>query len=132
MGSWKIMLISLPRMSRLASEGLQEIAAQRIAPAILPGGSGMRRRIEFAVTDLPQPDSPTMASVSPSFTSKDTPSTARAVGRPEMGLEVLDLEQRHALDLLRHARIEGVLRPSPRRFTARTVTERKIAGMKTM
>ena len=70
----------------------------------------MRRRIEIAVTDLPQPLSPTIASVSPSLTWKETPSTARLTpsGRAEMGLQILDLEQRHRSDLLRHARIERV------------------------
>ena len=69
-GSWKIMLMSLPRMSRIARSGSARRSRpwNRIAPAILPGGSGMRRRIEFAVTDLPQPLSPTIASVSPSLT----------------------------------------------------------------
>src|SRR5918992_1831350 len=33
--------------------------------------------IERTVTDLPQPDSPTMPSISPTSTSKETPSTAR-------------------------------------------------------
>ena len=42
-----------------------------------PGGCGISRRIESAVTLLPLPDSPTTASVSPRFTSNDTPSTAR-------------------------------------------------------
>src|SRR5580704_12340458 len=37
----------------------------------------MSRISDMAVTDLPQPDSPTMASVSPSSTWKETPSTAR-------------------------------------------------------
>ena len=32
-----------------------------------------------AVTDLPQPDSPTMPSVSPGFSSNETPSTALTV-----------------------------------------------------
>ncbi len=39
----------------------------------------MRRRIESDVTLLPQPDSPTTASVSPGYTAKDTPSTARTM-----------------------------------------------------
>src|SRR5438132_13928587 len=38
---------------------------------------GSRPRIASEVTDLPQPDSPTIASTSPGRTSKDTPSTAR-------------------------------------------------------
>src|SRR3954454_22401880 len=46
-------------------------------PAILAGGSGISRISDIEVTDLPQPDSPTMARVSPSLTWNDTPSTAR-------------------------------------------------------
>src|SRR5260221_10382245 len=36
----------------------------------------MRRISDSAVTDLPQPDSPTMPSVSPAASSNETPSTA--------------------------------------------------------
>ena len=36
----------------------------------------MRRMIDIAVTDLPQPDSPTTPRRSPAFTLKETPSTA--------------------------------------------------------
>src|SRR5688500_15937067 len=42
-----------------------------------PAGSDTRRMMESADTDLPQPDSPTSATVSPSRTSQETPSTAR-------------------------------------------------------
>src|SRR5262247_2108125 len=42
-----------------------------------PGGEAIRRMMESEVTLLPQPDSPTTASVSPGATVKDTPSTAR-------------------------------------------------------
>src|SRR4051794_39887897 len=78
-GSWKIMLMSLPRISRIAASSSfnRSIPRKRIEPAILPGGSGTSRRMELAVTDLPQPLSPTIASVSPSTTVNDTPSTAR-------------------------------------------------------
>src|SRR3954468_20802941 len=48
-------------------------------PAIRPGGEGMRRMIDRFVTDFPEPDSPTIPSVSPRATSKLTPSTARTV-----------------------------------------------------
>ena len=41
------------------------------------GGLGTRRMIDRAVMLLPQPDSPTMPSVSPGRSSNDTPSTAR-------------------------------------------------------
>src|SRR6516164_6806866 len=42
-----------------------------------PGGEAIRRNMESEVTLLPQPDSPTTASVSPGATEKETPSTAR-------------------------------------------------------
>jgi len=42
-----------------------------------PGGEAISRRMESEVTVLPQPDSPTTASVSPGSTEKETPSTAR-------------------------------------------------------
>src|SRR5215472_1192931 len=74
------MLISLPRIAR--SRRLERLSSsvpsKRIEPAILPGGWGMRPRMEFAVTDLPQPLSPTIARVSRCSTQNDTPSTARA------------------------------------------------------
>ena len=78
-GSWKIMEMSLPRIARISrsEHSSRFFPFSRIAPAILPGGSGISRRMDMAVTDLPQPDSPTMASVSPAFTWKETPSTAR-------------------------------------------------------
>src|SRR4051794_12893292 len=41
-----------------------------------PGGSAMSRMIDRFVTDLPEPDSPTMPSVSPLRRSKLTPLTA--------------------------------------------------------
>src|SRR5262249_39965676 len=77
--SWKIMLISLPRMPRISrSEHFSSSSPwKRIEPAIFAGGSGTRRRIDIAVTDFPQPLSPTTASVSPSFTWNEMPSTAR-------------------------------------------------------
>src|SRR5881396_3556324 len=66
---------------------------------IWPGGSGMRRRMESDVTVLPHPDSPTIPSVSPGCTSKETPfteqgsGTARAVdGVSFEGLTRLHLE----------------------------------------
>ena len=68
-------------------------------PTIWPGRSRMPR-IERAVTDLPQPLSPTMPSVLPGRTSKLTPSTAIdcAFVEHEMGLEVADGEQRRGVD----------------------------------
>ena len=45
-------------------------------PTMRPGGSGISRISDSAVTLLPQPDSPTIASVSPRASANDTPSTA--------------------------------------------------------
>src|SRR5688572_7405361 len=42
-----------------------------------PAGSATSRMMLSAETDFPQPDSPTSATVSPSLTSQETPSTAR-------------------------------------------------------
>ena len=44
-------------------------------PAIRPGGEGMSPMMERLVTDLPEPDSPTTARVSPRRTVSETPST---------------------------------------------------------
>jgi len=72
--------MSLPDGAHLALGELQAgPCLEMIDPPILPGGSGMRRISDIEVTDLPQPDSPTMASVSPSSTWNDTPSTARLI-----------------------------------------------------
>ena len=78
-GSWKIIPISPPRRRRICfSEALRRSVPRKLIwPAILPGGVGRRRRIAIEVTDLPQPDSPTTASASPSAMSKLRPSTAR-------------------------------------------------------
>ena len=46
-------------------------------PITRPGGSGTSRITDSAVTLLPQPDSPTIASVSPRRTVNETSSTAR-------------------------------------------------------
>ena len=55
--------------------------------------------IESAVTLLPQPDSPTMPSVSPGASENDTPSTARAIALvgAEADAQILDLEERGSL-----------------------------------
>src|ERR1700732_3894333 len=48
-----------------------------LPPAYSPGGWGMRRIIERAVTLFPQPLSPTIPTFSPGLIAKLTPSTAR-------------------------------------------------------
>src|SRR6266850_1957806 len=79
-GSWKIIAISRPRTRRIASSSSESRSRplKRMRPATMrPAGAATSRMIESALTDLPQPDSPTSATVSPSATSHDTPSTAR-------------------------------------------------------
>ena len=78
-GSWKIIAMSLPRTPRIASS----LSASRSTPSSLteppamrPGGSGTSRIRDSAVMLLPQPDSPTIASVSCGASAKLTPSTA--------------------------------------------------------
>jgi hypothetical protein len=51
-------------------------AEQDLAAGDAPGGSAIRPMIERLVTDLPEPDSPTTASVSPASSVKETSSTA--------------------------------------------------------
>src|SRR5262245_43177259 len=51
---------------------------------ILAVRGGSSRMIESAVTDFPEPDSPTMATTSPRLTVKLTPSTARTMPRVVM------------------------------------------------
>ena len=48
-------------------------------PTICPGGEGINLMIERDVTDLPDPDSPTIPMVSPALREKLTPSTAFTV-----------------------------------------------------
>ena len=49
-----------------------------LPPTMWPGGEGTRRMMDRLVTDLPQPDSPTIPKVSPRRSWKLTPSTAFA------------------------------------------------------
>ena len=78
-GSWKIIDTSLPRTSRSAraSAASRSRPLNRTLPdAVALGGSS--RSTDRAVTDLPEPLSPTSATVSPGPMSNDTPSTAAA------------------------------------------------------
>ena len=80
-GSWKIIATSLPRTAHISSSerSSRSRPLMRIAPpSILPGGSLTKRMIDRAVTDLPQPLSPTKPRVSAAVKSKETPSTAFA------------------------------------------------------
>ena len=65
-----------------------------ILPPTIDPPVGSRLMIDSAVIVLPQPDSPTMPTVSPASTCRVTPSTAwtDALPQPDVGLQVLDLE----------------------------------------
>ncbi|MNK87097.1 hypothetical protein D3C87_1070260 [compost metagenome] len=80
-GSWKIIEMRLPRICRISRSlsCIRSVPRRRTAPMWRPGGVGTSRRIESAVTLLPQPDSPTTPSVRPARTVYDTPSTERTV-----------------------------------------------------
>ena len=78
-GSWKIIEISLPRISRMrdSENPSTSCPSNTIRPlSIRPVGEATSRSTDSAVTLLPQPDSPTMPSVPPAGRSKLTPSTA--------------------------------------------------------
>ena len=47
--------------------------------SIRPGGEGINRRSERHATDFPDPDSPTIPSVSPGVIENETSSTARTI-----------------------------------------------------
>ncbi len=83
-GSWNTIPTSRPRARRSSSAEMESTSTapapvrslRSTAPSVT-AVSGRRPRIVRAVTDLPDPDSPTMARISPGDTVRDTPSTAR-------------------------------------------------------
>ena len=82
-GSWKITLMRLPRKSRrvFSSASKMEMPSNVMRESLLyrANFSGSRRMMDMDVTDLPEPDSPTKANVSPSATLKLTLRTACTV-----------------------------------------------------
>ena len=54
-----------------------------ISPPVILPLSEISRRMERAVSDFPQPDSPTIPNISPCFTQRLTPSTAGYMPPPE-------------------------------------------------
>ncbi len=77
-GSWKMMPILPPRRSRMRASGStsSSSSSSRTDPSSMRPLSGSRRISAIAVIDLPQPDSPTSANVSPRATDSRTPSSA--------------------------------------------------------
>ena len=107
--------LAAPNPAHVALRQRQQVAAvqARSRPPTMRPGIGTRRSSDSALTDLPEPDSPTMPMASPSPTSKrdvlDGPDHA-ALGE-ETGGQALDVEERrcaHAPSLLQ-ARIERIV-----------------------
>ena len=112
---------------------------KRIVPSTMrPGGEAMRRMIDSEVTLLPQPDSPTTASVSPGATEKETPSTARTmpsrvkkcVFRPSISSRGAALGHASAYMLRARRGSSASRNPSPSMLTDRTASDRKTPGKK--
>ena len=86
-GSWKIIAISAPRIARIVAPSAvarsmrvpSGRAKSSLPEVIRPPPCSTRRISDSAVTDLPDPDSPTIATVSPRPTSNDTSRTAFTV-----------------------------------------------------
>ncbi len=77
-GSWKIIAISRPRMRRSSESGsARRSRPPKVAvPRVTRPLRARMPRIASDVTLLPQPDSPTIPSVSPGAISKEMPLTA--------------------------------------------------------
>src|SRR5437868_9900469 len=78
-GSWKMMVMSSPRISRIwrSLSPIRSRPLKKMRPVgWLAAGYGRSFMTDSAVTDLPEPDSPTSASVSPFFTLNEMRSTA--------------------------------------------------------
>ena len=76
MGSWKTIAILRPLTLCIcfSLSFRMSLPSKRISPPLtMVLASGLRRMMLLAVTDLPEPDSPTMASVSPRLRSKEAP-----------------------------------------------------------
>ena len=78
-GSWKIIAMSLPTiLRRWRAKGRGDpVRRRRGAGAETVAVHGSRPMTASMATDLPEPDSPTIACTSPASTVSDTPSTAR-------------------------------------------------------
>jgi hypothetical protein len=74
-GSWKMIEMSLPRISRISLSAA--VSSSRPRKRMLPEGCealgyGSSFRIDKALTDFPEPDSPTSATHSPRLTENET------------------------------------------------------------
>ena len=88
-GSWKIIAMSRPRMSRIVRLAQRrrgpEPSNRTLPPSIRPAGLGSSRMIARLVTLLPQPDSPTRPSARRGSSVEDD--AVDGVDRPVVGPE---------------------------------------------
>ena len=129
-GSWKIIAMSSPRTARISLSG----RSRRLRPsslispaAILPGGLGTSRMIESDVTDLPQPDSPTIPSVSPGASEKLMPSTAANELPPVRNSVRRPFTSRSALVVIPRPQAEGPFLLHQRSLASLGMTSRVMA-----
>src|SRR5690349_12982170 len=83
--SWNTMPISSPQRARHSAMGAPSTSApskRMLPPVMCAGGDARRRMMAAAVTLLPEPLSPSTASVSPRRTENVAPLTARTISRP--------------------------------------------------
>src|SRR5262245_3632780 len=83
--SWNTMPISSPQRLRHSDMGAPSTSApskRMLPPVMCAGGDASKRMMAAAVTLLPDPLSPSTASVSPRRTENEAPLTARTVSRP--------------------------------------------------
>src|SRR6266550_9380413 len=100
-GSWKIIAISLPRISR-RRRGLavsRSSPFQSAVPEEIAVRFGFRPMMVRHVTLFPEPDSPTMPSVCPLSTVNETPSTARTTPSSVLKYVFRSLTSRRAMGL---------------------------------
>ena len=83
-GSWRIIAIRLPRRRRISRSDLvtRSSPSKRTAPDAMRAAGGSKRMIESASVVLPEPDSPTMPSVSPASRRNEMSETASTTRVP--------------------------------------------------
>ena len=84
MGSWKIMAMRVPRRARsLAGVAFRTSSpCSSTWPALASSSRGSSPMTDWAVTDLPEPNSPTTHTISPGPTERETSSTALMRSEP--------------------------------------------------
>src|ERR1700730_10526856 len=128
-GSWKTMVTWAPLISRSRASR----QARRSSPlkSTWPRTSAARlsrRTIERAVTDLPEPDSPTRPRVRPRSSVNDTPSTARVSVSPCRKSTLRSRTSRRGASATKTI-LQGETRVPTRRTHGTTHLEKRLPGV---